>query len=66
MIAILFLTIGIVIGASVLVIVARIASRRRFQRDSILRTVLDINAMVMEARSRLVDVALDAMRREQK
>jgi len=65
-IAILFLTIGIVIGASVLVIVARIASRRRFQRDSILRTVLDINAMVMEARSRLVDVALDAMRREQK
>ena len=66
MIAILFLTFGIVIGASVLVIVARIASRRRFQRDSILRTVLDINAMVMEARSRLVDVALDAMRREQK
>lgn len=66
MIAILFVTIGIVIGASVLVIVARIASRRRFQRDSILRTVLDINAMVMEARSRLVDVALDAMRREQK
>lgn len=66
MIAILFLAIGIVIGASVLVIVARISSRRRFQRDSILRTVLDINAMVMEARSRLVDVALDAMRREQK
>jgi len=65
-IAILFLAIGIVIGASVLVIVARISSRRRFQRDSILRTVLDINAMVMEARSRLVDVALDAMRREQK
>ena len=66
MIAILFLTIGIVIGASTLIVAARIASKRRFQRDSILRTVLDINAMVMEARSRLVDVALDAMRREQK
>jgi hypothetical protein len=65
-IAVLFLTIGIVIGASALIVTARIASRRRFRRDSILRAVLDINTMVMEARSRLVDVALDAMRREQK
>jgi Ca2+/Na+ antiporter len=65
-IAAIFLITGIVIGACLLIVSARIASRRRFQRDSILRTVLDINAMVMEARSRLVDVALDAIRREQK
>jgi hypothetical protein len=55
---------GMLLGAVILVVVARVMSARRSRKDSILRAVLDINTMLIEARSRFVETALNSRRRQ--